>query len=335
MTNAAEKIAFLVTPEYQADTLPPIFHYWSARYLAPLLSKFDIRSPEELYFKRSISVAKSPGFQGKLKVASLGSGAGHMELNLLDQLLKFGVQAELDCVDFNPRLKDAAMRKARQMGLEQSFQFYVEDCNKLSSGRNYDVIIVNQFFHHVEDLKSFCGSIRRQLKPHGVLLTCDVVGRNGHVLWPGVDTVVQQWWSMLPEHQRFDRYFSRSTESYISVDHSAYSNEGIKAQEVVESLLDDFEFETFITYGAAIIPIIERRVGFNFDPSSETDTDTVSRIAEADRAAIQSGTYPASNMIAVLRHRGSGGVTRFSPISPSRFLESVQCQNDSVCVDSN
>lgn len=334
LTDAAEKIAFVVLSDYQANTLPPIFHYWSAKYLAPQLAKFEINSPEGLYFREAVRMARSPEVRGKLKITSLGSGAGHMELDLLDRLLKLGVDAELHCVDFNPSLKKAAMGRARRMELEHAFEFYVEDCNNLASDRRYDVIIVNQFFHHVEELEFFCSSIKRQLEPHGVLLTCDVVGQNGHVLWPSVDGAVQRWWKQLPERLRFDRYFNQKVEEYVSVDHSAYSNEGIRAQDVVKNLLDSFHFEVFITYGAAIVPFIERRIGFNFDPNLSDDSAIISRIADADERSVNSGAYPASNMIAVLRHSTAMCTTRFHPVSPHQFVAMVELEKVRACADS-
>ncbi|MEO7066778.1 MAG: hypothetical protein ABI114_07720 [Rhodanobacter sp.] len=47
----AERIAFTLTPQYQADTLPAIFQYWSGRYLAPDAERLGIGSPEALYLR--------------------------------------------------------------------------------------------------------------------------------------------------------------------------------------------------------------------------------------------------------------------------------------------
>lgn len=249
-----------------------------------------------------------------------------MEIRLLERLKEMGVSAKLDCVDFNPSLGDQAVESARRRKLADDFQFFVEDCNKFNTGRKYDVIIVNQFFHHVTDLEAFCFAIKNQLLPHGVLLTCDVVGRNGHVLWPSVNKYVQDAWYSLTSTKRFDRHFNKVTEEYVSVDHSSYSNEGVRAQDVIPVLADNFAFDLFITFGGAIMPFVERRIGFNFSLDETADLEFIDELAAFDATALREGKYPASNMIAALRHPGTVSVERFFPISHHDYLRVMQAE---------
>ncbi len=321
----AEKLAFMATPGYQGDTLPPIFHYWSHKYLAPKLAELGLRSPEDLYFRESARHAAEHGGR-RIAILSLGSGAAHMEIALLGKLRAAGVDATIECVDFNPALKAAADAQARRRGLDAAFGFRIADCNALAATGTYDIVIVNQFFHHVENLEGFCAAIRAQLAPSGRLLTCDVVGRNGHALWPGVDRHVQAAWRTLAEDKRFDRHFGACRRAYASVDHAAYSNEGVRAQDIVASLLGHFDFTLFLSYGGRIMPFVERRIGFNFDPGSEADMAFIDRVADADEAAIADGEYPASNMIAVLGHRGTVAAGRHVPVSPDEHVRLTRNQ---------
>lgn len=48
----AEQVAFRVVPEYQGDTLPPIFHYWSSRHVRPLAERLGMTSAEEMYWSK-------------------------------------------------------------------------------------------------------------------------------------------------------------------------------------------------------------------------------------------------------------------------------------------
>lgn len=321
VSAAAEKLAFLATPGYQGDTLPPIFHYWSRRYLAPKLASLGLESPEQLYFRESLRHASAHG--GRVSILSLGSGAAHMEVALLARLLATGIDARIECIDFNPGLKSIADAEACRHGVQDALSFRVADCNALVARGTYDIVIVNQFFHHVENLEGFCGAIRAQLAPGGRLLTCDVIGRNGHALWPSVDRHVQRAWRTLEESRRFDRNFNACRHSYASIDHAAYSNEGIRAQDIVACLLRHFEFELFVSYGARIMPFVERRVGFNFDPALESDRIFIDRVADADETAIAAGEYPASNMVAVLGHRGTVADRCHVPVSPHEHVRST------------
>jgi len=319
----AEQVAFRVVPDYQADTLPPIFHYWTRRYVTPLVEKMGIASAEQMYLAESRKIALS---KGKVSIASIGSGACWLELSILEDLRKAGLEAHMHCVDFNAELMRMAMQEAKKKGLENHLSVSTIDCNKPFTFNEADVLIVNQFFHHVENLHTFSISLRKSLAPGGILLTSDIVGRNGHVLWPSVDAIVQSFWKKLSENKRLDRYYSTPQEKYVSVNHAAYSNEGICAQDVVASLLKEFDFELFLTFGGAIIPFVERRIGFNFDPESPSDTIFIDELATIDQSNIESGDYPASNMIAALRHKGEAASQSFYPISPDQHVAATRHQ---------
>lgn len=317
----AEQVAFRVVPEYQGDTLPPVFDYWSERHVRPLAERIGVVSPDELYLSEARKVAAR---KGCVSIASIGSGAGWMELALLQRLRGEGIDASMACIDFNAALMRKALDEARGKGLDAWLSVDTFDCNRPFALGKVDVLIVNQFFHHVEELEVFATSLRDSLDEAGVLLTSDVVGRNGHVLWPSVDAVVQAFWQRLPVEKRFDRYSSSHRDRYVSVDHAAYSNEGVRAQDVVASLLSTFDFERFLTFGAAMIPFVERRVGFNFDPASAEDAAFIDELALLDARKIEAGDYPASNMIAVLRHKGRTTAQHFLPVSPQAHVAATR-----------
>lgn len=326
ITSFAEKVAFLATPDYQGDTLPPIFHYWARRYVLPKFTAVGLRSPEDMYFRETVKYVRRECPEGDVSIVSFGSGAARLELNLIARLHGEGIKARIECVDFNPSLGRKAELAARHAGVGDAFHFRIADCNSIRPSAPCDIVIVNEFFHHVENLEVFCAAIRMQLKPAGVLLTCDVVGRNGHVLWPTVDGHVQSAWRTLDKDRRYDRYFGERKRDYMSVDHSSYSNEGIRSQDIVEVLLRHFDFELFLTYAGRIMPFVERRIGFNFSEDVAADREFIDRIAEADEVSLECREYPASLMTAVLRHRGTVSDPRYLPVSPQEHVRLTQAE---------
>lgn len=321
---AAEQLAFRVVPEYQGDTLPPIFHFWSNRYVRPVVERIGFDTPEDLYYVeiRNFALAAAR----PVSVLSLGSGGCSLELALGARLRAEGIAVHFECVDFNAYLMEQGRAKARAAGLADMFDFRVADCNEGVPTAPKDVIVVNQFFHHIEKLEVACAGLKEAMAPAGLLLTCDIVGRNGHVLWPSVDERVQKHWQSLEAGRRFDRHFGKRQTRYRSVDHAAYSNEGVRAQDIVQCLSEHFDFELFVTFGGAIVPFVERRIGFNFDPESPEDTAFIDKVAVEDQAAIRAGEYPASSMIAVLRHRGRAARQCFVPVSPVDHIAMTQLQ---------
>lgn len=314
----AERVAFSVTPQYQSETLPPIFDYWSGRFLAPDAQRLGIDAPEAFFLnhiRRNAAAGNLP-----VRVLSVGTGACSMEIALAAQLQADGVAARTTCLDFNPALMHRAAATAESRGVATQMTFEARDCNLPFELPLQDVIIVNQFFHHVTELETFCRSLRRSLAPQGVLLSSDIIGRNGHMLWPDVETVVQEAWATLPADKRHDRHFNAVQTRYRPIDHAAYSNEGVRAQDIVACLLAEFDFELFFSFGGAIVPFVERRIGFNFDPQEAADRARIERIHAADAAALAAGRYPAANMIAALRHKGAVAEAVYEPVSPQQHV---------------
>jgi SAM-dependent methyltransferase len=324
----AERAAFSITPQYQGDTLPPIFHYWAGRYVAPQSARLGIDAPEAFFLKHIRQIAASN--QGSVRVLSVGTGACSMEIELAAQLRDAGINAMLTCMDFNPALMAQASAQAASRQLGALMHFEARDCNVPFALPAQDVIIVNQFFHHVTELEIFCRSLRQSLAPHGVLLTSDIIGRNGHQLWPDVEYALQSVWLTLPTEKRFDRHFGKTLERYQPINHAAYSNEGVRAQDIVGCLLAEFDFELFFTFGAAIVPLVERRIGFNFDPQSADDCAIIDRMQAVDAEALSSSRYPAANMIAALRHKESVTAPVHEPMSPEQHVQLTRRQQDKL-----
>lgn len=320
----AERVAFSVTPQYQGDTLPPICHYWTGRYLEDEARQLGFGSAEAMYHDRIVQ--RSRETTEPVRVASAGCGTASMEIELARRLKSEGVTVLITCFDFNPALMRRAADMAQAAGVADTMCFETRDCNQPFVLPAQDVIIINQFFHHVTALEVFCESLQKSLAPEGLLLSSDIIGRNGHQLWPDVALVVQRFWSELAPSQRHDRHFSRIREHYQSIDHAAYSNEGVRAQDVVACLLAAFDFELFYSFGGAIMPFVERRIGFNFDPENAADRAFIDAVQQADAGALAEQRYPAANMVAALRQHGKVIQPVHVPISPQRHVELTEQQ---------
>lgn len=312
----AEKFAFSFTPANQTDTLPPIFFYWANKFIKPKFERLGASSPEDLYFKEIVRSFGIGTHKGILKVASFGCGACDFEVRLCRRLLDAGIDSQIDCIDINSGLLELGKSNAMRNGVDKNLNFIVADCANYSCQYRYSTIIVNQFFHHVDALEQFCEVLERSLADDGLILSSDVVGRNGHVLWPSVAQDVEAFWKELPDQKKIDRGDGRIKSQYESVDHASYSNEGVRAQEVIESLLAKFDFELFLTFGAVVMPFVERRFGFNFTIDL-ADTEFIDRVAAFDEERVAGKAYPGSNMFAVLKKKqGNTHHGFYDPITP-------------------
>lgn len=60
---------------------------------------------------------------------------------------------------------------------------------------------------------------------------------------------------------------------------------------MVRCLLVEFDFELFFTFGGAIMPFVECRIGFNLDPDQAEDRTLIDELLHDDAEAPRSGRY--------------------------------------------
>jgi SAM-dependent methyltransferase len=272
---------------HDVNDLPPIFHYWSNRYLRPMLETFGATHPED-FFARAI--ANIPADRAPLEILSVGAGNGDTELRLAALLLARGVDAfEITCLDLVPAMLDRSAERARAAGLERHFRFECADFNRWDGGADrYDVVIANQCLHHVVRLETLLDGIVRWLRPRGCLLISDLIGRNGHQRWPEARRRIDALWQELPMPYRLNRQLQRLERDFLDWDCAQVGFEGIRSQDILPLLIERFGFRQFIAFG------------WNFDANADWDRAFIDRVHALDEAAIDAREITPTHVIAQL-----------------------------------
>lgn len=288
----------------EVGELPPIFHYWSNTYLRPRLEQAGYASPDDFFFHHIR--ARALATDRTLHCASIASGRCEMEIAVLLRLRAEGVDnVRIVAHDINPAMLEDARRAADAHGVGDAFTFDVVDLNAfVAAPGSADVVIANQCLHHFTALESILDRILRILTPDGVLLTSDVIGRNGHRLWPEALHVVEQLWQTLPPHWRRDRALGTVATHYVNYDHANVGFEGIRAQDILGLLLERYDFDECIAFACLVLPFVERRFGWNFDPARAEDRDFIDRVAQLDERLIAEGAIKPTQLLAALRPKG-------------------------------
>ena len=313
LRGCVERIAFNRTP--LIHDLPQIFHYWSNTYLRPRLEAIGFSSPDDFFF-RTIA-AQAQAREGRVRCLSIGAGRCETELALARRLRGQGLDdVVIVCTDINPQLLRAGERCARAAGLAGGFVFEVADINRRQPGRRYDVVIANQCLHHFVALETILDNIHALLDDDGVFAISDVIGRNGHQLWPEALEEFLLFWHELAPRKRYDRVLRRQCGEYINYNHADVGFEGIRAQDILRLLVERFGFDVFAPYACITLPLVERRFGANFDPANPADRAFVDRLARHDQHLLDTGRIKPTQLIAALRKRPVApprSTTRFSP----------------------
>ena len=280
--------------------LPPIFHYWSNRYVRPKLEALGFSTPDEM-FRKCAGERCLRGGSGPKRLVSVGAGNCELEIGLALHLRTIGCgDFVIDCLDLNSAMLERGRVAAIEAGAGDCLNFVEVDLNQWAAPREYDVVIANQTLHHFLNLENLFDQVKRSLKPGGAFIASDMIGRNGHQRWPEALDILQEFWRKLPPSYRFNRRFDRYEESFEDQDCSAGNFEGIRSQDILPLLLDQFHFELFVAYANVIDPFVDRTYGVNFDATAPWDRSFIDEVNGRDEKEIASGRIKPTHMLAVL-----------------------------------
>ena len=135
------------------EDLPPIFHYWSNRYVRPRLEEFGFSSPTGMFHKY-VEEQCALGAGGALRFLSVGSGNCELEIDLALRLLAQGhSEFVIDCIELNSAMLERSRVAAAQRGVADHINLIQDDFNEWNPTGQYDAAIANQALHHVLNLE--------------------------------------------------------------------------------------------------------------------------------------------------------------------------------------
>lgn len=282
--------------------LPEIFHYWSNQHLAPpKFHSFGIRNPEQFLFLYCCRFHERFPDQA-MRIVSIGSGNCDLEARIARRLLDEGIDAfTIECMDINATMLARGIEYAASLGVAEHLSPLRCDFNSWQPQGRYDLVLAHQSLHHIQELEHLFAAIKSCLNPEGYFVTCDIIGRNGHQRWPEAERVLQEFWQELPESYRYNRLMKRHESQWINHDCSTEGFEGIRAQDILPLLVENFSFELFIPFACTVTVFIDRPFGHNFDPNGAWDRDFIDRVHARDDEGLLSGELKPTEMLAVLR----------------------------------
>jgi len=305
---AAEKTIF--AEQAEVHDLPPIFHYWSNRWLRPEMETFGFSNPDQFiaqHLQRACAELAWPA-----RFASLGCGNCDTEIRVARLLVESGVcDFVIECVDINEAMLERGRKLAIEAGVEANIEMRPGDFNRWRPQHSYDAIVAHQSLHHVVELEDLFASIDDALLPHGCFIAADIIGRNGHMRWPEAMRLIHEFWRELPRGYRWNVQMRRREKLLEYWDCSTEGFEGIRAQDILPLLVERFDFELFFAFGNLIDPFVDRSFGPHFDADAEWDRDFIDRVHERDEAELRAGTITPTHMLAVMRKRPYSGERRF------------------------
>lgn len=281
--------------------LPDIFHYWSNKYLRPILNRHGMDHPDDLYVQSMLETVKLCNVSNPVFI-SVGSGNCDTEVRIALRLKEEGLeQFRIECLDLNPAMLERGRELAVAEGVGEHLGFVEGDFNEWKADKEYTCVIANQSLHHIQNLEGVFLEIQSSLHEYGSFITSDMIGRNGHQRWPEALVAVHKFWQELPEDYKYNHQLMRSESLYENWDCSSEGFEGIRAQDILPLLVERFHFQLFIAFSNVIDVFIDRGFGHNFDVTQQWDLEFIDRIQAYDESSILNGIIKPTHMMAVMK----------------------------------
>ncbi|HVW86267.1 MAG TPA: class I SAM-dependent methyltransferase [Bryobacteraceae bacterium] len=304
--------------------LPPICFYWLNRYILPQLARLGVESADQFFLRNLRSAAERAGTRRK-RFISIGAGNCDTEIRLASGLLNAGIRDfVIDCLDLNEQMLDRGRQSAAAQGLGQHINPLRGDFNAWEPACDYDAVVANQALHHVVELERLFDAVERSLRPRGLLIASDMIGRNGHRRWPEALALVEEFWSELPESYRYNHQLRRQETAYPDWDCSLEGFEGIRSQDILPLMLDRFPFQFFYAFGNVTDPFTDRGFGPNFNADAEWDRSFIDRVHACDEREMLAGRLKPTHMLAVLTREPEGPLTCPDRMTPEFCVRPVR-----------
>lgn len=297
--------------------LPPIFHYWSNTHIRPMLETFGFSNPDQFFAKYLHESATRRGVAAP-SFLSIGAGNCDTEVRVARLLREAGLAAfTIECLDPNPAMLARGREMAEREGVGAHLVTTEGDFNRWTARRAYDGIMASQSLHHVVNLEALFAEVNRGLAPRAFFVVSDMIGRNGHQRWPEALAAVRAFWRELPDAYRYNRQLERHERVYRNWDCSTESFEGVRAEDILPLLVDEFDFRLFVGFGNVVDVFVDRSFGHHFDDAAEWDRDFIDRVHAFDEAGFAAGTLTPTHLMAVMTAEREAEATFARGLSPA------------------
>jgi SAM-dependent methyltransferase len=223
-----------------------------------------------------------------LRMLSICAGAARVEEQILDHC---NGPVSLTLLDASTDLIGRAAQRLASARPDRTVECLVGDVNRGLPGQGqYDVIVCVSALHHVADLERVLGQINARLADEGEFWSIgEQIGRNGNRLWPDALEAANEIFATLPARLRRNAHTNETDSGISDEDFSTGCFEGIRSEELEESLERYLIPVDVYKRNAFLWRLIDATYSDNFDLSNEEDLGHLRRLILAEAVHWASG----------------------------------------------
>jgi SAM-dependent methyltransferase len=183
--------------------------------------------------------------------------------------------------------------------------YTILDVNKISLPKNtYDVVYIQQAYHHLQEIEHVAEQINKALKPNGIFVLTDYIGANYLQRTEKQRRICSELWPLLPVRLRTSAQNRVYDKIHIPKKETLPPFEAVRAEEILPVLCNTFETKYMFTYAGILFPLLE---GFaqNYTDSDE-DQKLLQHLWNLDRQYIEEGRVEPNFVRAIFTRKKRG-----------------------------
>jgi SAM-dependent methyltransferase len=233
---------------------------------------------------------------------SLGCGHGTVERDAI----ALGLCRSFDGFDISEEALEVARADAERAGVGDRINYVAADLNALELPRDtYDLGIVVQALHHIEELEHLLDQVMAALRPGSLFLVNEYVGPARFQWLDKTQELMNRLLEVLPHEYKVnprngfvkDHIERTPAEEIARVDPS----ESVRSDEIVELLRSRFEVVYHADYGGTLLQFLLADIAANFHDDDAKDVAMLDLMSLFEATLIRERVLPSDFAFLVLR----------------------------------
>lgn len=233
-----------------------------------------------------------------LKALTLACGDMKSEYQFLSRM----GAASIDAFDIAEDKRKDFFEKYHDGSIEVDYQ--LQDINKLELPvGKYDVVYMQQSYHHIMEVEHLAEQIRKALQPEGIFVLVDYVGPNFLQRSERQLAVARRIWKLLPERLRTHPSGKVVKDVFIPAKETLPPCEAINSESILSALERNFDYQKVHLFGGILFPL------FNGFAQNYTDDEDLFLQAmwEMDEVLIENKVVEANFIRAIMTPKHNNG----------------------------
>jgi len=214
-------------------------------------------------------------------------------------LKKIGAH-EIDAFDISEGQREKFFKKVYDGKIKVNYN--IGDVNNINLKEDYyDVVYVQESYHHIENVEHLAKEINKSLKSDGVFVIIDYIGEPFLQRTKKQREICSKIWKTLPKKYRKNPQGVILENIHIPKKEILSPNEAIRSDIILPTLKKTFiEHKTFL-YAGILFPIFNN-FAKNYE-NNESDMTLIKLMWELDRILVEEGTVEPNFIRGIFRKR--------------------------------